>query len=680
MSFRTKTILGIALIELVLLAVLVGNALAILRDSNEKELVRRVQLGGGMIAAAAKDAVISQDLATLDSLAEEVVGSGQADYVRILDAAGNVLSQRGTPALLARPFRKDSGIGQVDDQVFDWASPILAGGGEYGSVALGVSTEPLSRLLASTRRWAAGIAGLEMLLVALFSWLLGSYLLRQLVALRDASGRLASGEFGHRVPVKGHDELAQTARAFNRMAERLEEINRGLERLVAARTEELKTANDRLREEGRERERNLRKVESLLQRNHILMMASMDGIHVLDMEGNLVEANDAFYRMLGYSREETGRLNVADWDARWPIEDLRHRFEELVGGRIMVETQHRRRDGSVVDMEIGCAGVEIEGQRYIFAVSRDITARKKAENDLRIAAATFETHDPILITDAQARIICVNRAFTEVTGYAREEVLGRNPNIMASGRHDKAFFAAMWKQLLETGTWVGEIWDRRKGGQVFPKWMTITAVRNEKDEITHYVAIFSDITARKEADEAVQNLAFYDALTQLPNRRLFLDRFRQVLLASERHGGCGAVLFLDMDRFKALNDTYGHDQGDLMLIEVASRLKSCIRESDTAARLGGDEFVVLIENIGNALEQASAKVGLVANKIHETLACPYLIKGCEHHSTPSIGVCLFRGTPVSVETLLQHADRAMYRAKDAGGDRVCFYDPSLERE
>jgi diguanylate cyclase (GGDEF)-like protein/PAS domain S-box-containing protein len=315
--------------------------------------------------------------------------------------------------------------------------------------------------------------------------------------------------------------------------------------------------------------------------------------------------------------------------------------------------------------------------QYI-AIRADITESKQAEEQLRIAAATFETHEAILITDANANIIRVNRAFQDITGYSSEEVLGKNPRILNSGRQDQAFYMAMWQQLLATGTWSGEMWDRRKDGHIYPKRTTITAIKNEAGATTEYVAIFSDITARKQAEEEIRNLAFYDALTKLPNRRLLLDRFRLALLASARSKHYGAVLFLDMDRFKTLNDTLGHDHGDLLLIEVAKRIQLCVREVDTVARLGGDEFVVLLEEVDYVAEEASQKVALIAEKIRASLAVPYMLKGSEYHSSPSIGVCLYRGNEESVDGLLKHADMAMYQAKESGRNVVRFFDPAMQ--
>jgi diguanylate cyclase (GGDEF)-like protein len=236
----------------------------------------------------------------------------------------------------------------------------------------------------------------------------------------------------------------------------------------------------------------------------------------------------------------------------------------------------------------------------------------------------------------------------------------------------------MWRELLNTGSWTGEIWDKRKNGEIYPKWLTITAVKNEAGETAEYVAIFSDITERKQAEEEILHLAFYDALTGLPNRRLLLDRFRSALSLSARSRQHGAVLFLDMDRFKVLNDTLGHDHGDLLLVEVAQRIQDCVREVDTVARLGGDEFVVLFEEVSTDAEDASQKVAVIAEKLRVALAAPYLLDGHEHHSSPSIGVCLYCGNEEPVDALLKRADMAMYQAKDSGRNAVQFFDPLMQ--
>jgi len=323
-------------------------------------------------------------------------------------------------------------------------------------------------------------------------------------------------------------------------------------------------------------------------------------------------------------------------------------------------------------------GVQSLSPRFIVLL-RDITRRKNIEDELRIAAVTFETNEGIVITDAQARIIRVNSAFQEITGYKAEDVIGKNPRIMSSGRHDKSYYADMWKQLQTRGTWAGEIWDRRKNGQVHPKWLTITAVKNQKGETTQYVGIFNDMTARIKAEEEIRNLAFYDTLTNLPNRRLLMDRLRMALSLSGRTNNFGAVLFLDLDKFKSLNDMKGHEYGDRLLIEVGQRIVSCVREVDTVARLGGDEFIILIEELGLVKNSAMQKAAMIAEKIRSALALPYQFEDYKHFCSTSIGICLYKGSEIAEGVLLKSADMAMYQAKESGRNTVRFFDPDMQR-
>ena len=304
--------------------------------------------------------------------------------------------------------------------------------------------------------------------------------------------------------------------------------------------------------------------------------------------------------------------------------------------------------------------------------------RSKTEDAMRIAAVTFETQEAILITDPDAVILRVNHAFQEITGYRAEEVIGKNPRILQSGKHDAAFYQAMWSDLKSTGKWSGEVWDRRKDGEIYPKLMTITAVSDDDGHVTHYVAVFRDISNRKKSEAEIHQLAFYDALTLLPNRRLLTDRLQQALAASARNGRYGALLFLDMDHFKTINDTQGHVMGDQLLIEVAHRLLACVRDGDSVARLGGDEFVVVLEGLSNDANEAAAQTELVAEKIRVELEQPYVLNDFECLSSASIGISLFFGHLESVEDLLMHADVSMYQAKSAGRNTVRFFDPAMQ--
>jgi len=312
-------------------------------------------------------------------------------------------------------------------------------------------------------------------------------------------------------------------------------------------------------------------------------------------------------------------------------------------------------------------------------VGKDLDAAHKALSESQsVAAAAFESSDGIAITDATCRILRVNRAFSQITGYSAEEAVGRNANLLKSGHHDAAFYAAMWQSLAVRGTWSGEIWNRRKDGEIQPHWLSIAAVKDEQGEVTHYVSNLTDITQRKEAEEAIRSLAFYDSLTHLPNRRLLLDRLEHALAASARSRQKGALLFLDLDDFKTLNDTLGHNVGDQLLAQVAERLRNQVREADTVARLGGDEFVVLLEGLSANAENAASEIKKIGEGLLKRLEQPYDLSAHEHRCTVSIGAALFGEDRQSIDELMRRADIAMYKAKAEGHNTMRFFDQDLE--
>jgi diguanylate cyclase (GGDEF)-like protein/PAS domain S-box-containing protein len=268
---------------------------------------------------------------------------------------------------------------------------------------------------------------------------------------------------------------------------------------------------------------------------------------------------------------------------------------------------------------------------------------RRAEEELRIAAIAFESQEPMLVTYANATILRVNRAFTRTTGYKPEEVIGKNPNLLQSGRHGPEFYKAMWRQVEHTGNWQGEVWDRRKNGELYPKWLSLSSVKNAVGVVTHYVGSFSDVSERKQAVATITQLAHYDSLTGLPNRILMTDRLTHALAVSARSGEYGAILFVDLDHFKMVNDTLGHEEGDKMLQEAARRLSGTLRKEDTVARFGGDEFVVLLQNLGTHRERAAVFCRAIADKLLESLSQPYRLGNKDISGTASIGVALYRG-------------------------------------
>jgi len=313
-------------------------------------------------------------------------------------------------------------------------------------------------------------------------------------------------------------------------------------------------------------------------------------------------------------------------------------------------------------------------------VSTDITELKNAEMSLRIAATAFESSDGILITDADCLILQVNPAFAAITGYSAEDVVGKNPNILSSGRHDRLFYQALWDRVNTTGTWCGEIWNRRKNGEIYPERITISEVKDNDGKVTNYVSVFTDISESKASSEQIEHLAFYDPLTNLPNRLLLLDRVRQAFSSSSRTGKKGALLFVDLDHFKVLNDTLGHSTGDLLLKLQAERLSHCVRAGDTVARFGGDEFVVVLEDLDRNATEAAAIAEQIGNKILSTLHEPCLFGTHQYQSTSSIGITLFSGDEHEIEDLLKQADISMYQAKKAGRNTLRFFDPAMQEK
>jgi diguanylate cyclase (GGDEF)-like protein/PAS domain S-box-containing protein len=302
-----------------------------------------------------------------------------------------------------------------------------------------------------------------------------------------------------------------------------------------------------------------------------------------------------------------------------------------------------------------------------------------ADNELRIAATAFETHDAIMITDAaDTTILRVNHAFQKVTGYSSDEVIGQNPRILQSGLHNESFYSGMWQDLLDTGEWEGEIWDRRKCGEIYPKWLTITAVKNNRGETSEYVAIFSDITEFKQNKEDLHRLAFYDDLTKIPNRHLLQERFQHATESNAYNNHQGALLFIGLDYFKALNDTKGRKVGDLLLQQVSERIKACLRESDTLARLGGDEFVVLLIERNQDSKNSAVHAEQLGRRILHTLNQVFLLADHEHHCSASIGITVFSELGNQLDELLKQANIAMSVAKNAGRNDLRFFNLEMQ--
>lgn len=394
------------------------------------------------------------------------------------------------------------------------------------------------------------------------------------------------------------------------------------------------------------------------------IVMSAETCRILELPEDLVATREAYLK----------RVHPDD------LAQLEEDWEEALKGKAMINEHRIMIDNTPRWI---CQRGELEffpdgrPQRCVGTV-QDITAIKHSEDEIRIAATAFESQEGMIITDAGQKILRVNAAFTRISGYSLEDVSGRTPALFKSGRHDQAFYQAMWESIAAKGSWQGEIWNRRKNGEVFPEWLTITAVKNSSGRITHYVGALTDITLRKSAEDEIRNLAFYDPLTRLPNRRLLLDRLHQALASSARSGRQGALLFLDLDHFKTLNDTLGHDIGDLLLQHTAQRLATCIREGDTVARFGGDEFVVMLVDLSTIHEQSLVQAETIGEKILTALSQPYDLSGHEYRNTASVGVTLFSNHQATPLELLKEADLAMYAAKATGRNTLRFFAPEMQ--
>ena len=359
-----------------------------------------------------------------------------------------------------------------------------------------------------------------------------------------------------------------------------------------------------------------------------------------------------------------------------PIRKLSEAVRSLGDGKldVRVEVSERISELAILSQGINEMAEKLEQESELL--------HQQVEDANRIAAIAFESHEGMMIVNAALMIMRVNKAFTRITSYTEEEAVGQTPRLLSSGRHDGTFYSLMWESIHTKGMWQGEIWNRRKTGEIYPAWVNITAVtRNGDGEAAYYVATYTDITLRKADEDKIKILAFNDELTHLPNRRMLAERLNQTMAASKRNRRYGALMFLDLDNFKPLNDQYGHDVGDLLLIEVARRLLSCVREVDTVSRFGGDEFVVLLSELDTGKEASIMQAKIVAEKIRAILAEPYELvirkngkpsTTVEHRCSSSIGVGLFLGHEYSADEAIGMADLAMYKAKESGRNAVRF--------
>lgn len=407
--------------------------------------------------------------------------------------------------------------------------------------------------------------------------------------------------------------------------------------------------------------------------NHNAVMLLID-----QDSGQIVDANAAALDFYGYSHEDLVKKRIQDINTMSSDEVTSEMQKAAVHNQNYFNFQHRLADGSTRYVEVHSTPIVADDKNMLFSIIHDITSRIENEQKLKLDAKVFEhSQEGVLVTDAQNRIITVNRAFTEITGYQQEDVEGDNPAILRSGRHDAQFFQQMYEDIAGQGYWKGEIWNRKKDGTVYPQLLSISKVENDANVVTNYVAVFSDITRIKQSEERMEQLAHYDALTGLPNRLLLKSRIEHAIERARRHPKEKvAVLFLDLDHFKVVNDSLGHMVGDELLRQVAGRLKDSLREQDTIARLGGDEFVVLLEGVIQL-----GDLNAISQNIIEEVKSPYLLNDCHEASVgTSIGIAIYPDDTLDIDKLITYADSAMYKAKQNGRNTYAFYTEAITQQ
>ncbi len=429
---------------------------------------------------------------------------------------------------------------------------------------------------------------------------------------------------------------------------------------------------------------SIRTVVSEKDRLAAVVTNSQAPIIIQSLVGKILSWNLGAEQLYGYCEADALTMRVEDLVPEPYQVEMQKLVRKTIEGHNLgvLESVRRTKNGQELCIRFTLTLLlDEDKQPYAIASTEyDITEQKNLAEEARLAAVAFQTIDGIMVADASENIVRVNESFSKITGYNANEVLGRRPSILNSGRHDKLFYDAIWAAIMEKGSWAGELWVKARDGTIFPSWLSINTVKNSEDDITHYIGVFRDISEVKQQEEKIHRLAYFDSLTELPNRRLYSDKMAKTIALCARLNVYGALMFLDLDRFKVINDSLGHSVGDQLLIQVAKRLRSILRAEDFVARLGGDEFVIVTSEFGGSLANAATRAEKLAQKIIVAFSEPFPVDGHELNTSPSIGVTLFPNENDTYEDLLRQADNAMYLAKKTGRNTVKFFDPSLQAE
>jgi len=710
------------------------------------------------LAGSSTSWVLANDIAGLKEVLQGFAGLPDLERAYILSLRGEVLSStRPSEAglfvtdalhqkLLSSPPKTQ--VLLANTRQIEIAAPVMAGQRHVGWARVSMTMNGVNANLHSVVIVGVNFIALAALAILIAAILLARRLTRRLHHLMRVAAEVERGRLNVRAHISGDDEVGVLAHGFNQMLDALSNSELQRERvnhLYAAWTQ---SADIIVRESD---EIKLLTEVCRIIVSHVAFKLVWVGITETDGWVRPVAVshpNSSYLRNIQVSVDESlpeGRGPMAEAIRQGAPKILNNFLDEAktLPWRPMAIAEHINSSAAFPLMRggrcIGAIAVYAEERDYftpdLIDLMRGLTddlsyaldnfdrekLRLKAEHELRIAAAAFESQEGIFVTDADNNILRVNKSFTELTGYSADEVIGKSADMLNSDRQDNEFYAAMWKNINRDKYWQGEIWNKRKNGEVYPVWLCITAITNPEGLVINYVDTFTDISQRKADEEHIKDLAYYDSLTKLPNRTLLFDRLNLALNTSHRSKTHGALMFLDLDNFKTLNDTLGHDRGDQLLIEVGRRLQNCVRDVDTVARLGGDEFVIMLEFLDEQEMAAAIQAHTIAEKIRNNLAEFYILKTnidragslpaaalppslavdragslpaaalppslavetkpesfIEHYSTGSIGFVLFLGHETSSEELLKRADLAMYQAKQAGRNVIRAFIPEMQ--
>jgi len=664
-SISRQLILGIALVHALMMSFFVYDLVDRERDFLAKQSQEQAKGLVETLAANSTSWVLANDFIGIEEVISSQSGFPGLQYAMITEMNGKVLgfTDRG----IVGQFIHDKISLQLlnaeysqtivlinDSNIIDIAAPIISKGTQVGWARVGISRASITDNLQLVTYKGLLYTLIAILIGVVFAWAMSKGLTSGINKLLQAARGVQQGQRDVDFSLDRPDELGQLAL--------------GLRATVTTLVENETT----LRDEHAKMEESEARFRALYNQNPAMFFT-------LDSNGVILSINDYACTELGYQQKNIigqSILNiVADKE-----KVLFNRFIDYCFTHPDTpqrnETHKLRKDGStLIVSESARVTYNQENTAILLIVCEDITLRKQAEENLRLFGRIFnESYEGIIIADANGLITDVNPTFSGITGYSREEAIGKSPNILNSGKHSPEFYENMWETIKEYGHWQGEVWNRKKDGELFAELLTITSILGKAGEILHYVGLFSDITQSKQQQDRLELMAHYDVLTQLPNRALFADRFAQAIARSKRSDTLLAICFLDLDNFKPVNDNHGHEIGDQLLIEVAQRIQQCIREDDTVSRQGGDEFAILLGGF-----EAPPQCEAMLERIHQSLAQPFEIEGYSHQISASSGATMYPLDDSDLDTLLRHADQAMYQAKLAGRNCNRLFDATSDQ-